>query len=178
MATFKIKTTNDLKKVLKYAERHVKFALEEVAKVVEKEIKNYIMVNLYNKYEPKYYTRTYNYINSLSVKKAKKVDNGYVVEIFFDTDKIMPLPPDGDGENGLGRWSRHSSITSYLNGGSGDDMSDMIPLWMEYGVVGSLWDRDGIYSIENNIAIMKKTKYHLDEIKKVLESRGIKVEIV
>ena len=173
MATFNIKTTADLKRVMQHLERHVKFSLEEVARVVEEEIKDYIKRNLYDKYEPQAYTRTYDYINSLTIRKAKKIGNGYSVEIFFDTDKIMPRPPDG-----AGRWSRHSSITSYNRGGSGDDVSDMIPVWMEYGTSGSLWDRDGIYSIENTKKIMEQTKYHLHEIVKILKSRGINAEIV
>lgn len=173
MATFNIKTTADLKRMLQYAERHMKFALEEVAKIVEEEIKDYIKHNLYDAYSPTHYTRTYDYINSLTVGKVKKEGSGYTIEIFFDTDKIYPQPPDG-----VGRWSRHSSITSYNNGGSGDDVSDMIPIWIEYGTSGSLWDRDGIYSMENTKKIMEQTKYHLHEIKKVLEKRGFKIDIV
>lgn len=172
MATFNIKTTADLKRVMQYLERHVKFSLEEVAKIVEEEIKDYIKRNLYDKYEPQAYTRTYDYINSLTIRKAKKVGNGYAVEIFFDTDKIMPRPPDGKG-----RWSSHSSITSYNRGGGGDDVSDMIPLWLEYGHDG-IWSRDGIYSMENTKKIMEQTKYHLHEIVKILKSRGINAEIV
>lgn len=173
MATFNIRTTADLKKMLQYAERHVKIALEEVAKVVEEEIKNYVMKNLYNAYEPTHYTRTYDYINSLTVRKARKEGNGYTVEIFFDTDKIYPRAPDEKG-----RWSRHSSITSYNKGRTPDDVSDMIPVWIEYGTNGSLWDRDGIYTMENTKKIMEQTKYHLHEIKKILEKRGFKIEIV
>lgn len=165
---FDIRTTADLQKMMKYVEKHVKFALEDVAKVVEEEIKYYVKTNLYDDYEPSAYTRTYDYINSLTVKKANKIDNGYEVELFFDTDKIFPRPPDG-----LGRWSRHSSITSYNTGGSGDDVSHMIPHWLEYGVSGSLWDRDGIYSMENTKEIMEQTKYHLHEIVKALGKRGI-----
>lgn len=164
--------------MLQHLEKHVKFSLEEVAKIVEEEIKDYVMKNLYNEYTPTHYTRTYDYINSLTVKKARKEGNGYAVEIFFDTDKIYPRPPDGDGKGGLGRWSRHSSITSYNGGGSGDDMSDMIPLWIEEGVSGSLYDRDGIYTMENTKKIMEQTKYHLHAIKAILEKKGFKVEIV
>lgn len=173
MPTFNIKSTADLQRMLQYAEKHVKFALEEVAKVVEEEIKDYIMKNLYNDYDPQAYTRTYDYINSLTVKKAVKEGNGYVVELFFDPDKITPRPPDD-----VGRWSSHSSITSYNGGGTGDDVSDMIPIWMEYGTNGSLWDRDGIYTMENTKEIMEQTKYHLYEIKKILESKGFKIEII
>lgn len=173
MATFNIKTTADLKRVMQHLEKHVKFSLEEVAKIVEGEIRDYIKRNLYDKYSPTHYTRTYDYINSLTIRKAKKVGDGYSVEIFFDTDKIMPRPSDG-----AGRWSRHSSITSYSGGGSGDDVSDMIPIWMEYGTNGSLWDRDGIYTMENTKKIMEQTKYHLHEIKKILEKRGFTIKIV
>ena len=173
MTTFNVNSTSDLKRVLQHLERHVKYSLEEVAKVVEGEIKDYVMKNLYNKHSPTHYTRTYDYINSLTVKKAKSVNNGHVVEIFFDTSKITPRSPDG-----ADRWSRHSSITSYYGGASGDDVSDMIPIWMEYGTSGSLWDRDGIYSMENTKNIMEQTKYHLYEIQKILKKLGIQTEIV
>ena len=174
MADFKINSTSDLERMLKYIEKHMKFALEDVAKMVEEEIKDYVMRNLYNIDSPTAYTRTYDYINSLTVSKVKQnADGGYTVEIFFDTDKIMPQPPDGEG-----RWSRHSSITSYNGGGSGDDVSDMIPVWLEYGTNGGLFDRDGIYAMENTKKIMEETKYHLYEIKKILEKKGFKIEIV
>ncbi len=172
MVTFNINKSSDLKRVISYVEKHAKFALEEVAKTVEEIIKEYILENLYNAYEPKAYTRTYNYINSLTIDKVKKEGNGYSVKLFFDTAKIFPQPPDD-----LGRWSRHSSITSYGANRMPDDISDMIPLWMEYGVKGSLWDRDGIYSMENAKKTMEETKYHLKKIKEVLEGRGFKVEI-
>ena len=49
-----------------------KDALRLVSLEVEKMMKDYIIRELYQKYEPKEYMRSYNYINSLTVKKVYK----------------------------------------------------------------------------------------------------------
>lgn len=157
----------DLKSFFNYVEKNMKFALQEVAYEIEEIIKNYIIERLYNTYTPSSYTRTYDYINSLTVDKVEFTDDGYQVFIYFDTKKIRPLPPDE-----VGRWSRHQSITD------GTDVSDLIPYFIEYGTHGSLWDREGIYAIENIEKELLQTKLHLKKIVSILQSRGFNVKIV
>ncbi|WP_321132700.1 hypothetical protein [Virgibacillus sp. M23] len=54
----------------------------------------------------------------------------------MDTDKINAYRT-GDGE-----WNQHGDI-QYIQ-----DVSEYIPLWVEEGTSGSLWDRDGSHYME------------------------------
>lgn len=162
MATFNIKNSGDLDSVLRYIEEKANASLELVGEKVKEEVQDYIQKNLYDASSPNKYTRTMEYLNSVDVKVVDK----NTVEIYFDTDKISPRDPDGEG-----RWSSHQNITN------GVDVSDLIPEFMEYGVSGSKYDRSGIYAIENSVEIANQTKYHVHELIKQLASVGIKATI-
>lgn len=163
MATFDIKGSGDLQAVLKHIEDKANASLEAVGEKVKEEVQDYIQRNLYDASSPSKYTRTMEYLNSVSVK----VIGNNSVEIYFDTDKISPRDPDGEG-----RWSAHQNITNGVN------VSDLIPEFMEYGVSGSKHDRSGIYAIENSVEIANQTKYHVHELIKQLAAKGIKATIV
>jgi len=182
MAEILIKNTNDLKKLLEFqVGKHIKFALGEVAKKVEQVVKDYVMENWYNAYTPTQYTRTYEFINSLTISKVEELGNGqYSVVLFFDTNKIYPSAPDG-----IGRWSRHASITEVeWDGGTprlNDDVSDWIPYWISEGqnspIYGALHDDrfKGIKIPENVKKKVEETSIHLKEISRILRAKGINV---
>ena len=84
MATFNIKTTADLKRMLQYIEKQTQDSLRLISLEVEKMMKDYIIKALYNAYQPKDYLRSMNYINSLTVKKVTKNSTGELEsEIFY-----------------------------------------------------------------------------------------------
>ena len=78
MATFKT-----LDSLFRHIEKNISNSLHYIALEVEKIMKEYIMKHLYNAYTPEDYTRTYDYINSLRIKKVNKTNSGYQVEIYF-----------------------------------------------------------------------------------------------
>lgn len=143
---------------MKHIEDKANASLEAVARKVEEEVQKYIQENLYDVNSHKYYDRTMQFLNSVDIKPT----GANSVEIYFDTSKITP----DKGADGM--WSRHQSITN------GDDVSGMIPEFMEKGVSGSLHDRDGIYSMKNTAEALEKSKLHVDELIKQLALKGIK----
>ena len=143
-------------------EKRIELALQKVAEKVEEIITQYVMDNLYQDYEPTNYLRTYDYINSLTVGKVKKNGNNYQVQIYFDADKIRPVWRDGE-------WNAHMSW-------DGKNDNDLLPLFIEEGVENSLYDRDGIYTMENTKKIIEDTRFHLSELSRILRQQGINAQ--
>lgn len=170
MATFNIKSTADLKRMLQYVEKQAKDALRLVSLEVEKMMKDYIIDALYNSYTPKDYLRSYNYINSLTVKKVYKNSTGELeTEIFFDPDKIYSREVEDS------YWNQHMSV----NGDSmwdGRPISEWIPIFIEHGVSGSKWDRDGIEVVDNIIKKLKDDKAFKNMMMRELIRKGFTVE--
>ena len=158
MATFNVKNSGDLQAALKHIQDKANASLKAVARKVEEEVKKYIQENLYDVNSHDYYDRTMEFLNSVDIRPTGTNS----VEIYFDTSKINPYA----GAEGM--WSQHQNITN------GNDVSNMIPEFMEKGVSGSLHDREGIYSMENTAKDLEKSKLHIDELIKQLALKGIK----
>lgn len=164
MATFNVKSTADLKRVIQHIEKQAQDSLRLVSLEVEEMMKKYVIDKLYNSYSPMDYSRSYNYLNSLTVKKVSKNSiGGLEAEIFFDPNKIYSR------EVGDRYWNQHMS----LNGDTsweGKKISEWIPVWMEYGVSGSKWDRDGIHVVGTILKELNSNgnykKMMMDELKK------------
>ncbi|MFJ8247283.1 hypothetical protein [Peribacillus asahii] len=74
------------------------------------------------------YDRTWELLNSVTIGNLS-VGYKYIgFEVFMDAEKI-DYNITGDGE-----WNQHASM-------KGEDKSEQIPLWVEKGTKGSLWDR-------------------------------------
>lgn len=171
------KTFKNFKDMFKYIEKNVVDVMDDVGEEVKKIIEKYIMENVYKNYSPTHYSRTFEYLDSLSISDIQKEKNGYSITLFFDTDKIHPYYPDKPGN-----WSSHMSITSVAQSprskgyGGGNDKSEMIPYWIEFGVTGSLWDREGAYPVQFTKNELYQTKKHVKKLKELLEKKGFKVK--
>lgn len=66
----------------------------EVSDIIYDTIRYYLQKNLYD-YKQKVYERTNELYNSLTKTSVTKTSTGYMVEVFFDTDKIHPYPTKG-----------------------------------------------------------------------------------
>lgn len=159
----------DLKSLFSYINKNLKFSLQEVGQQVEQIIKDYIMEHLYNAYTPSDYSRTYDFINSLSVKKVQQSNNGYIVELFFDTNRIISYEVEDR------YWNQHMNIDG-SDTWNGEKINEWIPIWLEKGVSGSLWDRDGIDSMKNVKNELEATGKHIKMIVDILKKKGFKVE--
>ena len=86
------KTFKNWDELLKYCENNIVISLETIGEEVKKILRNNVQKLWYERnYEPTHYTRTYELIDSITVSKARKIDNGYEVVVYFDTDKIREI---------------------------------------------------------------------------------------
>lgn len=167
---FKINNTKDLERMLKYIEKQAQDSLRLVSLEVEKMMKDYIIDKLYNAYTPHDYVRTYNYINSLTVKRVYKNNNGELeTEIYFDPNKIY------SAEVHDRYWNQHMSLNGDTTWG-GKPISKWLPIWIEHGVSGSKWDREGIKVVENILKELDGNKKFKEMMEKELRKKGFKVE--
>lgn len=156
-------TFNNLKSLENYLMKNNKDVLKLIGLQIEKEMKDFIMRELYQKYNPSDYSRTYEYINSLTVSQVYENKDGYEIEIFFDSDKINAR------EVSDRYWNQHMSV-------DGSDFAEFLPYAIEYGTSGSLYDRKGIKVVETTINELKNG----DLIKKainILKSKGFNVKV-
>jgi hypothetical protein len=155
-------------------EQYIMKQLEEsmrlLANDVKSIVKDYIYKNLYLTYSPHEYQRTGNFLESLDVK-VKRKGNQIEAEIFFNTD-FMEMNYMEDSY-----WNQHMSVDGSETW-KGDKISNWIPVFLEYGVKNSLWDRDGIRSMENIQEYLETTKYHLKQIIALLKSKGIVAKMI
>lgn len=172
-----INNTKDLEKFLNdELNNKIISAMDGVGERALNYMKDYVKRNLED-YDPKLYVRTNEYLNSIVRTKAS-LKNGWVtVSIeynIFDSDDIIVTdlethnlitayqvginPPVESDQN----WNWHADF-------NGNDVSEFIPLWMEYGTENRHFSHDGIYGIlhlkrwvKRNIKILL-----IQELKKV-----------
>lgn len=143
-----------------YLRSRINDAVMSCAKIAEIKLKDDIMSKLYNEYNPKEYQRTYDFLESVSLKPIVGKKNTINVMIYYDTSKIIPNFVEDN-------WNQHEDIW-------GIDVHEFIPLWLEFGTKNSLWDREGIYAMEG-LEIYLRDRYK-DMLKKELERKGLKTD--
>lgn len=154
-----MKQFNNFKQLEVYLEKQVKIALDECAEQTLEKLKFHVENRLYDAWTPKQYERTMELLNCISKTSVAKVYGSYVCKIFYDTIKIHPYIRDGV-------WNSHSDIY-------GENTSEYIPLWIEYGVDGSLYDREGIYAIEDTFEWISREYNRM--FKDSLKYKGISI---
>lgn len=114
----------------------------EIAQIAIDTVQKYLLKDVYS-YNPKgdfAYDRTMDLLNSVTVGEAKLGYKFARFEIYMDTDKINPYV------TGSGEWNQHASHPDNKS----MDVSEYIPLWVEEGTSGSLWDREGAHYMEQS----------------------------
>lgn len=127
-----------------------------------------IQEKVYDAYIPQgefAYDRTYQLLNAVTVGNIQIGLKYLTFDIFMDSEKILPQ------ETGQNQWNKHADIEY------NQDVSEYIPMWVEEGTTGSLWDRDGAH-------YMEATTFELGggilarELAKGLRSQGWDVKFV
>lgn len=144
----------------------IELALDDVAAKSVERLTQYISENWYEKYSPKDYQRTFEFLKSIAVIKARMVEDGSIeTEIYFNTDKINAHVR----KKGL---NAHASF-------SGKDVSQVIPEWLELGnsnIVGrkDTVSSDGLHSLD---ALVKwLSGVFVEELAKALKKHGINIK--
>ncbi len=167
---FKINSTEDLERMVKYIEKQTQDALRLVSLEVEKMMKEYVIEKLYNSYTPYDYQRSYNYLNSLTVKRVYKNTSGELeTEIYFDPDKIYSI------EIHDSYWNQHMSVDGDTSW-KGVPINELIPVFMEKGVKDSKWDRSGIKVVDNILKQLDGDKKFKKMMMNELRRKGLKVK--
>lgn len=128
------KTISEVQKQLK---GDIKEALEDdIAEAIIRVVEKYLQSNVYDAYIPQgefAYDRTYELRNAV-VMSPVKVGNKYAkFEVYMDSDLI-----DANVIDDNRKWNQHASVDPI-------DVSEYIPMWVEEGTNGSLWDREGAH---------------------------------
>ena len=128
-----IKNVNQITKAI---EPYIINALQEVANNVKQKLIDTVNDRMYEAWTPDRYSRTLELLNSISTTNVAKVYGRYIVKIYYDTTKIHPYMVDG-------QWNKHADFY-------GNDVSEYIPLWIEYGTENNKhYEHDGISAIED-----------------------------
>lgn len=152
---------NNLESALRYLKKNVKVGIKQVIEnKIEGILKQYILDNQYD-WTPKDYVRTYQYINCLTLGKVIETSQGFSVELYFDTDKIIPdEAPEGSS------WNRHMDIDK-------NDIKEYLPLWLEEGTKNPIFSHGGNHAIKNTIDYCEENGIHIRELSKILRDNGI-----
>lgn len=141
-----------------YIKNVVKQSIQTIAEDVREEVYEEVSDKLLNNHSGGNgyyaYQHTFEVLESICEPKVKYVNNTVEVEIYYDTDKIQPHYVDNSF------WNQHMSIT-------GEDVSEILPLWLEEGTTGGLYPREGW-------GIIKEWQ---DELKRTLKRR-VQVELL
>lgn len=168
MPNFAVNNLSDLNRVFKHIERVVRINMLEVMQKIKVVLVDYIMTNWYNRigFSPLNYTRTYDYVNSIDISKVEMRGDGKIsASIFFDTDKMRPLPPAFPGE-----WGIHQGL-------SGQDVSAAIPYFIEYGNNSPLYSYEGVAPVANTKQIVQQRQIHTTALAEALRRAGFVVTI-
>jgi hypothetical protein len=110
----------------------------KIAEICMKVVRDNLLERVYWNYIPQgeyAYDRTYELMDSVTVGNFHLGTTHATFEIYMDTDKINAYVTDRD------RWNQHASVDPI-------DVSEYIPLWVEEGTDGSLFDREGAHYME------------------------------
>lgn len=154
---------NNVNDLMKFIKRTTRYPLEQVAHKVEDILKQYILDNWYGRMTPSDYSRSYQFINSLTIKPTQEINDGWQIEIYFDNEKIMPMYADDDRY-----WNKHMSVY-------GEDVSDDIPFFIEYGNNSPIYEYQGIHMVKNTADYCRDNNIPIKEMIRELKKYGFKV---
>jgi hypothetical protein len=147
-----------LDKLFAHVNKNIAEVLPNVAEEIKKIVQHEIWELLYSSYNHEY-QRTYDFIDSVSVKNINKLSDGTLeIEIYYDSSKIIPSVVEN---------SKYNQHMDYY----GNDVPDKIPLWLESGTDannGNFFPRDGIGAMKK-VAEEEKLRFEsklLNELKK------------
>ncbi|HDR8454035.1 TPA: hypothetical protein QC364_000834 [Bacillus cereus] len=118
----------------------MKAIVSELYTMCEKVVLDNLNKLVYEAYIPQgdwAYDRTMDLLNSVTVGNLEVGTKIASFEVYMDATKIHPHVTDDVA------WNQHASIDPI-------DVSEFIPMWVEDGTHGSLWDREGAHYMEQS----------------------------
>lgn len=139
-------------------------AVDEAASEALDYLRNFIMQNWYNTYDPKTYERTRDFLESASkTQTTTNSKNEVVCMLHFDTSKIY--------SRYYGPWHLNQHASFY-----GKDVSESIPRWIERGNPNII-SRSGkpLGSMEATIGMLERVFHKM--VAKNLRKHGLKIKV-
>lgn len=171
--TKRFKTVSDLQGHLKSSikeaiETEIKMACIEVVQAFldEKVYKNPMAGYVPKSNSEWAYDRTEELKESVTVGNFKMGTKYATFEIFMDTEKIHPYETDE------GEWNQHANLDF------SEDTSEYIPMWIEDGTHGSLWDWRPAQYMYSSYKELGDNKLLAKMLAHALRQRGWDVTIV
>ena len=151
--------------------------LDKISSDVEERVFNLVKERLYDPpgrnmggYTGAYYDTTYDFLTSVTRAEPKFSDGKIEVEIYYDSNKIMPQYRSEEEY-----WNVHMDTDEQVEDiWNGMSIPELLPLWMEYGTNKGLAPRNGIHVMQDVYNDLKKT--YKSEFIKELKKYGIKVK--
>ena len=154
----------------RFLEREIEINLQKIGTEIASVLRNYVYLNWYADHTPKYYERTMEVLNSISVKPVKKNGNKYEVEIFFDKNKISMVESNYYVPSHLKRFHHHMSV-DYSKSYNGQTIAEWVVYWMNYGQNSSLHSYSGVGFLEETIEWTKEDRYHINRMRELIEDK-------
>jgi len=153
MATIKSLDSNELEK---YIQAKIESFLVQAGEKVKEVIKDYIEERFYGMYEPEFYDRTYQLLESVTCTDVKKIGSTYQLEVYLDTENVD-----------YGSWN--------INGYSEYIDPEIIFKSASEGWHGNI-QTDGRFMEEAKEDLQEGISYNLfDDFKKYLQFKGFNV---
>lgn len=147
--------------ILKNAEEGLQQTLEKIKIELVKYVEKYWYGRENGTHN--YYNRTMEFVDSITASKVKIQGNTLSGEVFFDTTKIGSY-------NDYPNWGQHQGL-------HGENVSELIPWYIEEGNKSSAYEYEGIHMVKNITLWAKHNNVPLKEIMSFLKTKGFQCEI-
>lgn len=156
---------DNLDDLFKYIEKDISMGIFYAGIDVRKLVRDFISNKLYNTYHPTQYVRTYDFLNSVSIR----VIDDFSVEVYYDTSLIRP------SYEGVEFWYQHMNVYP-RDENNPKRQSEYIPLWIEYGTDSKVYSRGPLLAMETIYNDKKTVKNILQSLKIFLKKEGYKIK--
>jgi len=139
------KNFKSMKELTDYLNNCLVKAMDGVGEKALKHMKDYVKKE-FEKTQPEIYERTYEYLNSIDRFEAWIHSDGSIrTEIYYNADLINPYLASEDFGRGTEYassqdWNWHMSFDK-------EDVTEFIPLWLDYGTSNPYYSHNGIGGI-------------------------------
>ena len=141
-------------------------ARKNLNKVVLEELKKFVKLLVYSRYNPSQYDRTYQLLNSVTIGDVIEDGKHITCSVYFDPNKIKPAFADNF-------WNQHRSVFDYdTDKKHNSPINEMIPYYINYGTSSPVYSHDETLFLEETIKSLNSGLLR-SELIKFLKQRGI-----
>lgn len=140
---------------------------DDVARTIRDTIQKYILETVYAE-TPIMYERTFEFLRALTIGKVQIFGNNISVEVYIDSDKIIPYTNDGED------WNKHASF-------DGTPYNEELPWLLEKGTqlpTRTPYITPAFQYMSKSKTEIEDRQLHLKKIEGFLKSKGINIILI